>query len=72
MSLVAILFEASKSLTAVTSNVRIATSGRMTLIDTPGLNDPNKTRTDKLIFIDMVNTIREPLKSPDQGISMFI
>ena len=44
----------------------------MTLVDTPGFNDPNKKNTDRQIFIDMINTIRGPLKSPDQGISMFV
>jgi hypothetical protein len=44
----------------------------MTLIDSPGFNDPNKARTDKAIFMDLINTIREPLKSPEQGITMFI
>ena len=65
-------FEAQKSLMSVTSLVRISSSGNMTLIDTPGFNDPNKTRSDKNIFLDLINTIREPLKQPDQGISMFI
>ena len=37
-----IKFVASKSLTSITSLVRIATCGNMTLIDSPGLNDPNK------------------------------
>ena len=44
----------------------------MTLIDSPGLNDPNKLRTDKSIFMDLISNLREPLKSPDKGISMFI
>ena len=60
-----LVFTASKSLKAITNFVRIAKSGNMTLIDTPGFNDPNKTRTDKHIFMDLINTIREPLKSPD-------
>ena len=37
-----LVFKASKSLTTITSCVRIASSGNMTLIDTPGLNDPYK------------------------------
>ena len=65
-------FEASASLTSVTSKVRQVTSGNMTLVDSPGLNDPNKTRTDKLIFLELVNTIRETLQSKDKGINMFI
>ena len=44
----------------------------MTLIDTPGFNDPNRMRTDKQIMLDLVNTIRDPLKSDDQGISTFV
>ena len=58
-------FDASPSLMSVTSVVKIAKSGNMTLIDSPGFNDPNKARTDKAIFMDLINTIREPLKSPE-------
>ena len=65
-------FDASPSLMSVTSVVKIAKSGNMTLIDSPGFNDPNKARTDKAIFMDLINTIREPLKSSEQGITMFI
>ena len=57
-----IVFNASPSLMSVTSIVKIAKSGNMTLIDSPGFNDPNKLRTDKNIFMDLVNTIRLPLK----------
>ena len=67
-----IVFDASPSLMSVTSLVKIAKSGNMTLIDSPGFNDPNKLRTDKAIFMDLVNTIRGPLKSKRQGVSMFI
>ena len=68
----ALEFFAKKSLVAVTSHVKMAKRGNMTLIDSPGMNDPNKTRTDKQIFIDLVNTLREPLKSQNQGITMFV
>ena len=44
----------------------------MTLVDTPGFNDPNKTRSDKHIHMEFVNTVRETLKSPDEGISVFV
>ena len=44
----------------------------MTLIDSPGFNDPNKAQTDKAIFMDLISNLRGPLKSPDEGISMFI
>ena len=72
MSDSSISFDASKSLDAVTSLVRIASLGKMTLIDTPGFNDPNKTRSDKHIHMDFVETVRETLKSPDEGISVFV
>ena len=44
----------------------------MILIDTPGLNDPNRLRTDKQIFMDLVNTLRHPLFSQEEGITSFI
>ena len=65
-------FDASKSLVSVTSRPKIAKRGNMTLIDSPGFNDPNKTRTDKQIFMDLINTIRETLKEEKQGITTFI
>ena len=57
---------------SVTDLVKVAKSGNMTLIDTPGFNDPRKTLTDKNIYMNLINTIREPLKSSNQGISMFV
>ena len=57
---------------SVTAHVKTAQSGNMTLIDTPGFNDPNKARTDKAIFMDLINTVRVPLTSPKNGITMFI
>ena len=57
---------------SVTAHVKTAQSGNMTLIDTPGFNDLNKARTDKAIFMDLINTVRVPLTSPDKGITMFI
>ena len=44
----------------------------MTLVDTPGFNDPNKTRSDKHIHMEFVETVRETLKSPYEGISVFV
>lgn len=67
-----IKFEAAPSLMSVTAFVKTAQSGNMTLIDTPGFNDPNKARSDKAIFMDLINTLRVPLRSPDKGITMFI
>ena len=52
--------------------MRIASLGNMTLIDTPGFNDPNKIRSDKHIHMEFVGTVREILKSPHEGISSFI
>ena len=69
---VQIEFDASKSFDAVTGFVRMASNGSMTLIDTPGLNDPDKMRSDKMIFMDLINTVRLPFRSPTQGISRFI
>ena len=42
----------------------------MTLIDTPGLNDPNARRSDKNIYIELIKTLSSQF--PDQGISSLI
>ena len=65
-------FDTLLSLTSVNSSVKIAKSGNMTLIDTPGFNDPSIIRTEESIFKDLFNMIREPIKSPEQGIKMFV
>ena len=44
----------------------------MILIDTPGFNDSDISRTDKKIFIELVKTLRPMIKDPAQGISSFI
>ena len=49
-------FKHGKSLRAVTSYVQQGTIGNMTLIDTPGLNDAEADRSDKRIFLEMINT----------------
>ena len=41
----------------------------MTLIDTPGLNDPDAQRTDKNIQIEMIKDLSGKLYDPKQGIS---
>ena len=41
----------------------------MTLIDTPGLNDPDAQRTDKNIQIEMIKDLSGRLYDPKQGIS---
>ena len=43
-----------ESFASVTSCVKQGSLGDMTLIDTPGLNDPDARRTDKNIFIEMI------------------
>ena len=65
-------FKASKSIKAVTQHCTKVEYENMILIDTPGLNDSNRERTDKQIFIDIVSTIRQPLFSREQGITSFI
>ena len=44
----------------------------MTLIDTPGLNDPDATRSDKNIHIEMIKNLRIQLYDQHQGISSLI
>ena len=44
----------------------------MTLIDSPGLNDPDAVRTDKKIFIEMIKSITDQLNDKKQGISSLI
>ena len=44
----------------------------MTLIDTPGLNDPDATRSDKNIHIEMIKNLRIQLYDPKQGLSSMI
>ena len=42
-------FKSAKSGKAVTTKVKVVQTGNMTLIDTPGTNDPDKKRTDHQI-----------------------
>ena len=39
----------------------MSTVGGMTLIDTPGLNDPDARRSDKNIYIEMIKNLSIPL-----------
>ena len=57
-------FKSMASFKSVTSCVQMATVGGMTLIDTPGLNDPNATRSDKNIYIEMIKNLSVPLYDP--------
>ena len=44
----------------------------MILIDTPGTNDPDEIRPDRIIQNEMVNTIRVIVSSESDGINCFI
>ena len=44
----------------------------MSLIDTPGLNDPDARRSDKNIYIEMIKNLTVHLYNPEQGISSLI
>ena len=58
----AIVFESKQSVKAVTTKVKVAKMGGMTLIDSPGTNDPDKKRPDYQIQLELINTIRTLLK----------
>ena len=64
-------FESGKSVKAVTTKVKVDQSGNMTLIDTPGTNDPDKKRTDSQIQLELMNTIRALLRETTEGINTF-
>ena len=53
----------------MTTKVKVIKTGNLTLIDSPGSNDPDKKRTDVQIGIELVNTISAILKSRQQGIN---
>ena len=44
----------------------------MTLVDTPGFNDPNALITDKNIYIEIIKTLGYYLYDPTLGISSLI
>lgn len=50
----------------------MGTIGDMTLIDTPGFNDPDIAVSDKNIYIEIVKSLSSTLYDPTQGISSFI
>ena len=64
-------FKSGKSNRAVTTTVKVTKIGNMTLIDTPGTNDPDKIRPDRQIQNELINTIRYRLVSEFGGISSF-
>ena len=56
----------------MTSCVKPGTVGHVTLIDTPGLNDPDQRRSDKNIHIEIIKNLSIPLTDYQQGISSLI
>jgi hypothetical protein len=44
---------------SVTSCVEARSIGNMTLIDTPGVNDPNSARSNKNTFIEMIKSTKQ-------------
>ena len=54
-------FEAQKSLNAVTKSVNKLVFDNIVYIDTPGFNDPDKTRSDNQIFSDIVDELSDIL-----------
>ena len=64
-------FKSGKAFEAVTTCVKVARTGNMTLIDTPGFNDVDVRKSDKNIMIELVNAIRPILTDSNQGISSF-
>ena len=57
-------FKSKQSFKSVTSCAQQGTVGHVTLIDTPGLNDPNALRSDKNIYIEMIKNLRTKLNDP--------
>ena len=57
-------FKSMASFRSVTSCVQLGSVENMTLIDTPGLNDPDATRSDKNIHIEMIKNLRIQLYDP--------
>ena len=65
-------FRSMQSVESVTSCVEARTIGNMTLIDTPGVNDPNLARSNKNTFIEMIKSMKQRFENPEQGISSLI
>ena len=61
-----------QSFKAVTPCVQMGTVRDMSLIDTPGFNDSDVNRSDKIILIETIKTLRPMIKNPRKGISSFI
>ena len=54
-------FANNKSYASVTPCVRIGSTGKMILIDSPGFNDADIQKTDKNTMIELVKTVRPML-----------
>ena len=63
------MFKSDKSFKSVTGCFKEGTIGEISLMDTPGLNDPNAERSDKNIIIEMMKNLSAKLNDKDQGIS---
>ena len=50
-------FKSMASFKSVTSCVKMGTVGNMTLIDTPGFNDPDARMSDKNIHIEIIKNL---------------
>jgi hypothetical protein len=64
------MFTASKSIKAVTKDIEIKKFGELNLIDTPGLNDPDKTRTDEETFIRITEILNQQLSQDGLSASL--
>lgn len=53
------MFIASKSIKAVTKEIQIKQFVELNLIDTPGLNDPDLTRTDEETFLKISEILNQ-------------
>ena len=51
------MFKSMQSFKSVTSCVQLGSVGLMTLIDTPGLNDPDASRSDKDTYIEIIKNL---------------
>ena len=64
------MLTASKSIKAVTKEIEIKKFGELNLIDTPGLNDPDKTRTDEETFIRITEILNQQLSQDGLSASL--
>ena len=65
-------FKSDKSSKSVTVCFKEGTIGQMSLMDTPGLNDPYSEGSDTSIMIEMMKNLGAKLKDKNQGIDSLI